>query len=143
MSTEDEVRKASEKFYAGLNQMANGDADSLVDIWAHDTDVTTMHPAGGREVGWEKVRESWEQVAKLASDGQITLKDQLIQAVGDMAYELGTEQGQFKLAGKQITIEHRVTNIYRRVAGEWKIVHHHTDISPPMLAVLVGLQGET
>ena len=143
MSTEDEVRKASEKFYAGLNQMANGDADSLADIWAHDTDVTTMHPVGGREVGWEKVRESWEQVAKLASDGQITLKDQIIQVAGDMAYELGIEQGQFKLAGKQVTIEHRVTNIYRRRAGEWKVVHHHTDISPPMLAVLVSLQGET
>ena len=143
MSTEDEVRKASEKFYAGLNQMANGDADSLADIWAHDTDVTTMHPVGGREVGWEKVRESWEQVAKLASDGQITLKDQIIQVAGDMAYELGIEQGQFKLAGKQVTIEHRVTNIYRRRAGEWKVVHHPTDISPPMLAVLVSLQGET
>ena len=60
-----------------------------------------------------------------------------------MAYELGTEKGQFKLAGKQVTIEHRVTNIYRCVAGEWKIVHHHGDISPPMLDVLGSLQGET
>ena len=143
MSTEDEARKASEEFYAGLNQMANGDAGPLAYIWSHDTDVTTMHPIGGREVGWEKVRESWEQVAKIASDGQITLTDQIIQVAGDMAYEVGTEQGQFKLAGKQVTIEHRVTNIYRRIAGEWKIVHHHADISPSMLDVLGSLQGET
>jgi len=35
MSTENEVRKASEKFYAALNRMVNGDAGLLVDIWSH------------------------------------------------------------------------------------------------------------
>jgi hypothetical protein len=29
MSTEDEVRKASEQFYAALNRMANGDAGAV------------------------------------------------------------------------------------------------------------------
>jgi ketosteroid isomerase-like protein len=55
---------------------------------------------------------------------------------------VGTEQGQAKLAGEQIPIENRVTNIYRREAGGWKIVHHHTDISPAMLDVLSRLQAE-
>jgi len=40
MST-DEVRKASEKSNAGLNQMANGNTDALADIWSHNADVTT------------------------------------------------------------------------------------------------------
>ena len=93
MTAQDEVRKASEKFYEGLNRMANGDASALTDIWSHSGDVTTMHPIGGREVGWDKVRESWEQVAKIASDGQIELRDQIIQVAGDMAYELGIENG--------------------------------------------------
>jgi ketosteroid isomerase-like protein len=142
MSTEDEVRKASEQFYAALNRMANGDAGSLSDIWSHGTAVTTMHPIGGREVGWSKVRESFEQVAKLASGGQVKLRDQLLQVVGDVAYEVGVEQGQFKLAGEQVSIEHRVTNIYRREAGGWKIVHHHTDLSPAMLGILSRLQAK-
>jgi ketosteroid isomerase-like protein len=139
MSTEDEVRKASKQFYAALNRMANGDAGPLADIWSHNTDVTTMHPIGGREVGWDKVRQSFEQVAKLASDGKIELKDQFIHAAGDVAYEVGTEHGQFKLAGQQVAIEHRVTNIYQREAGAWKIAHHHTDISPAMMDVLSRL----
>jgi ketosteroid isomerase-like protein len=79
-------------------------------------------------------------VAKLASDGKVGLKDQLIQVAGDVAYEEGFEHGQFKLAGQEITIENRVTNIYRREAGAWKIVHHHVDISPAMLDVLGRLQ---
>jgi ketosteroid isomerase-like protein len=142
MSAEDEVRRASEQFYAALNRMANGDAGSLSDIWSHGTAVTTMHPIGGREVGWSKVRESFEQVAKLAAAGQVSLRDQLLQVAGDMAYEVGIEQGQFKLAGEQVPIEHRVTNIYRREAGGWKIVHHHTDLSPAMLGILSRLQAK-
>ena len=142
MSAEDEVRRASGQFYAALNRMVNGDAGPLAEIWSHSVAVTTMHPIGGREVGWDKGRDAWEQVAKLASDGQVKLGDQLIQVVGDMAYELGTEQGQAKLGGQQVSIEHRVTNIYRRESGAWKIVHHHTDVSPAMLDVVSRLQAE-
>jgi ketosteroid isomerase-like protein len=143
MSTEDEVRKASEQFYAALNRMVNGDTGPLADIWSHKAAVTTMRPIGGIEVGWDKVSKSWQQVAQVFSEGQVNLSDQIIQVAGDMAYELGVEQGQAKLAGQQVTIEHRVTNIYRREVGGWRIVHHHTDISPAMLDVLKRVQTKT
>ncbi len=139
MSTEDEIRKASGQFYAGLNRMANGEAGALSDIWSHGAGVTTMHPIGGRQVGWDEVKGSFDGVAKVSSDGKIGLKDQLIQVAGDMAYELGIEHGQFKMAGNQVSLEHRVTNIYRREAGSWKLVHHHADTSPAMLDVLSRL----
>ena len=136
MSTVDEIRKVSEQFYAGLNRMANGERGALADSWSHSADVTTMHPIGGRQVGWDAVRDSFDQVGEIASDGKIDLKDQRIEVAGDMAYELGIEQGQFKMAGHPVSFEHRVTNIYRREAGGWKLVHHHADTSPAMLDVL-------
>jgi ketosteroid isomerase-like protein len=116
--------------------MANGDADSMEDIWSHDSTVTALHPVGERTVGWDNVRESFQQVAQIASEGHIKLDDQIIQVVGDLAYELGSERGQVVLSGHQVTLDHRVTNIYRLEAGSWKIVHHHTDVSPAMLDVL-------
>lgn len=140
MSAEYEIRNASKQFYAGLNRMANGDAGPLADTWSHRADVTTMHPIGGRQVGWDAVRASFEQVAKTASDGKIELADQLIRTIGDVAYEVGVERGRFNFAGQQVAIEHRVTNIYRREAGEWKMIHHHTDTSPAMLDVLSRLE---
>ena len=88
-----------------------------------------MHPIGGREVGWDQVRGSWEQVAQLATHGQVRLSDQFIQVAGDTAYELGVEHVQFTLAGQPVTGECRVTNIYRRESGAWKIVDHDTDIA--------------
>jgi ketosteroid isomerase-like protein len=143
MSTEEEVRIASRHFYAGLNRMANGSGGALKDIWSHSPTVTTLHPIGGRQVGWDAVRESFDQVAQLASDGNVEIGDQLIQVEGDLAYEVGVERGKFKLAGHPVVIEQRVTNVYRREAGAWKIVHHHTDISPAMLETLSRLQSSS
>lgn len=143
MSTETEVRKASEQFYAALGQMLNGNAAPLADIWSHSPAVTTMHPIGGQEVGWDKVRESWEQVARVSSKGEVRLADQRIQAAGDIAYETGIERGRFSVAGEPVTIEHRVTNVYRRDGGAWKIVHHHTDVSSEMVELLKGLKSGT
>ena len=141
MAAEDGVREASAQFYAALNRMMEGDGKAMAEIWAHDATVTTMHPIGGREVGWDEVRGSFEQVAGLASGGHAALRDQRIQVVGDLAYEVGIEYGQAKLAGEQIGIEHRVTNIYRREPDGWKIVHHHTDTSPAMLELLSRLRA--
>jgi ketosteroid isomerase-like protein len=142
MSIEDEVRKASKQFYAGLNSMANGDSGVLADIWSHDAAVTAMNPIGGREIGWDAVRGPFELFAKVASKGKVELKDQLIRVVGDLAYEVGIEYGQVLLAGEKVTIEHRVTNIYKKEGGAWKMVHHHTDISPAMIDVLRRLQAK-
>jgi ketosteroid isomerase-like protein len=91
-----------------------------------------MHPIGGRQVGWFQVRDSWQQVAKIASDGRVTLGEQLIRVVGDAAYELGTENVAMTLAGQSVRAEVRVTNIYRRETGGWRIAHHHADASPEM-----------
>jgi ketosteroid isomerase-like protein len=136
----DEVREASKRFYGGLNRMANGESNTFSDIWSHGKSVTTMHPIGGREVGWDAVKNSFDMVGKVASDGHVELKDQVINVLGDAAYETGIEQAKFKIAGMEVKGEIRVTNIYHRENGTWKIVHHHTDIAPAMIEVLSRLQ---
>lgn len=139
MSTEGDVRKASDQFYAALNRMLNGDATLLTDVWSHSASVTAMHPIGGRQVGWDDVRTSWQAVARLATGGQVTLNEQLLQIAGELAYELGVERGTFTIAGQTVSIDNRVTNIYRREVTGWKIVHHHTDLSPAMVEIVSRL----
>src|ERR1700747_3925108 len=133
MAIENDVRAASEEFYSALNRMLNGDAGPLAT-------VTTMRPIGGREVGWDQVRGSWEQVAQLATEGRVKLSDQFIQVAGDVAYELGVEHPQITLGGQPVTADVRVTNIYRRETGAWKIIHHHTDAAPSVIDVLSRLE---
>jgi ketosteroid isomerase-like protein len=132
MSTEDEVRQASEQYYAALSGLLTGDAGPLMQIWSHSPDVTTMNPYGGREVGWEQLKPVFERIAQLCqgSQARVWLQDRLIRVGGDLAYETGIESGEGIIMGKQTTISHRVTNIYRREAVAWKMVHRHTDLNP-------------
>ena len=72
-----------------------------------------------------------EQVAAIASGGRVTLEEQMLQVAGDMAYEVGVERGSLTVAGRLVSnIDDRVTNVYRREPSGWRIVHHHTDLSP-------------
>ena len=98
-----------------------------------------MHPIDGREIGWDAVSASFEQFAQVATDGRIDLTDQTIRVEKDVAYEVGVEQGQCKLGGYPVAFKHRVTNIYRREAEGWRMIHHHSDTSPAMKDVLAKL----
>ena len=89
MTIENEIRAASDKFYSALNRMLNGDAGPLGDIWSHSPTVTTMHPIGGREVGWDQVRGSWEKVAQLATQGQVHHHTDAVQSMIDVLSRLG------------------------------------------------------
>lgn len=142
MPAKEEVLQASKQFYSALNRMLKGDTGPLANIWSHSAAVSSMHPIGGREVGWEKVADSFKQVSGISSGGEVALADQRIEVDGTMAYEIGTEKGQATLAGQKVAIEHRVTNVYRKEGGAWKMVHHHTDVSPAMLEILKSLQAK-
>jgi ketosteroid isomerase-like protein len=140
--TEDEVRQASERFYVALNSVLNGGLRPMVEVWSHGSDVSVMHPFGDRALGWEEVRASWEQATQAFSDGQAALDDLVVVPIADdAAYTLGTEPGQAKLGGESVRIDWSVTNIYRREGGGWKVVHHHTDLSPAVVDALERLEG--
>lgn len=135
------VRAASDRFYEALDQMANGDASAMADVWSHGDDVTTMHPIGGREVGWGEVKEPWAAIADISTDGEITRRDQLLRVFGDLAYELATEHVSMSLADTPVEGEYRATNVYRLEDGEWKMVHHHSDLSEAFVKILEGMDA--
>jgi len=135
--SEDEVRRASEQFYAALIQLINGNAEPMAAVWSHRDDVTTLHPLGGRQTGWHEVWQVWQAVAQAGiTDANVTVDDLLIHVTGDLAYTVGVERGQLTMGGEQVAYDERATNIYRREGGAWKLVHHHSDLVPGMQAAM-------
>jgi ketosteroid isomerase-like protein len=49
---------------------------------------------------------------------------------GDLAYTIGFEHKTVSIDGRPTTYTLRVTHVYRREDGEWKIVHRHGDHPP-------------
>lgn len=134
MSIED-VRQASDRFYAALNQGMMGDTSEMVAICSHADDVSTMHPLGGRQIGWPEVRSSWEMASHAISSGFVEVRDLQITLLGDdAAFTTGTEHAAATIGGTPVTFSGRCTNVYRREDGVWKIAHHHVDFMPDAAA---------
>lgn len=144
MTAETEVKQASDEFYAALNQMlSTGDAGAVTTVWSQGQAGSTMHPIGGREVGRDQVMATWEQAAPAFSEGKASAEDVgVIPLCDDVAYTVGTERFEGKVGGETMSGEWRATNIYRHEDGGWKIVHHHTDASPELMALLARLQTQ-
>ncbi|HET8987336.1 MAG TPA: nuclear transport factor 2 family protein [Humibacillus sp.] len=47
--------------------------------------------------------------------------------VGDMAYTAGLEHTSVSVDGEPRSYTLRVTQVYRREAGEWRVAHRHAD----------------
>jgi ketosteroid isomerase-like protein len=144
MATEDQVRQASDQFYAALNQMlSTGDSGPVTAAWSQGQQGSTMHPLGGREVGRDQVLATLKQAGPVFSEGRSAVDDlEVIPLTEDVAYTIGTERFEGKVGGEQLHGEWRATNIYRREDGAWKIVHHHTDASPELQDLLRRLQTQ-
>jgi ketosteroid isomerase-like protein len=101
-----------------------------------------MHPPGGTQVGWDEIRASWEDLAKICSKGRVELRDQRISIGEDLAYETGTEHVNVMIAKDQAQADLRVSNVFRREGSEWKMVHHHVDLNQTMLEILSKLETD-
>jgi ketosteroid isomerase-like protein len=119
--------------------MAAGDAAPMAEAWARTDDVSALHPIGGRDLGYDAVIASFSKVAEIAGGGQIRIEDQMLMLTDELAVETGVETGTLVIAGRSAAIHHRVTNVYRRANGEWKLVHHHADTSEAMSDIVKDL----
>ena len=140
---EDGVEAVSDAFYGLLNEMMVGTpvAERIAPLWLDAEGVTAMHPIGGRDTGLEVLIGAFDGVASMATGGDIRIDDQAIAVFGDTAIETGVERGRAVLAGEEIALEYRVTNVYLRTEDGWRMVHHHTDLSMPIIDLLTRLDG--
>lgn len=127
------IKAANDSFYAALNAMFIGNLEPMVAIWSHTESITDMGPFGGRLTGWKEVHEEFIKEAAMKFGGKIVYKDLHIYSGTDMGYTVCIEEGENMSAeGKPVTVSHRATNIFHLENGDWKMVHHQTDLSPQL-----------
>jgi ketosteroid isomerase-like protein len=107
----------------------SGDAAPWVDVWSH-TEPVSVFGAGirGRH-GWPEVSRTVNWVATAFEDCQSYDYDLVVaDARGDLAYTCGFERyTALRPNGEEVHNELRVTQIYRRENGVWRIAHRHGD----------------
>lgn len=108
----------------------DGDAGPRLAIWSRDEPVTVLG-AWKSATGQKEVRELFAELATTFSDCASFSHDIVAADVlGDMAYTVGYEHTQASINGERRIYTLRVTHIYRREGGEWKVAHRHADTLP-------------
>src|SRR5690242_140887 len=123
---------------AAERAMHNGDAAPRLALWSH-RDPVTLFGAVLSGSGWEQLNGDFATVASWFSDSQeYDVEIVAAGASGDLAYTVGYEHNVVTAHGKPSTYTLRVTHVYRREDGVWKIVHRHADAPPEGTTPLVS-----
>lgn len=115
-----------------LDRILKGDPDGYKALYSRRGDITLGNPFGGFAHGWDEVAERLERAASYYRDGRATDIETIETAITpDLAYTVEIERGEARVGGRpdlsQIAV--RVTCVYRREGGGWKLVHRHADPS--------------
>ena len=128
---EDFLASVLPRLRAADTALHNGDAGPRVAMWAHD-DPVTVFGAALSATGWAEIGPMFDWLASRFSncesfDYEVIAAD----ASGDLGYIVGFEHTTASVGGAPPQpYELRVTTIFRRENGEWKVVHRHADPPP-------------
>jgi ketosteroid isomerase-like protein len=122
------LQEAADAFYAAGNKMLAGDLQSFAAIWSESDDVTHMGPTGATRVGRAALMEQFAREAAMGFQGTLVADERRFFETPEMGYMVCVERtsGMTK-AGEVINTDIRATTIFRKEAGEWRVVLHHTD----------------
>jgi len=105
----------------------DGDAAPRFAIWTESEPVTVLG-AWKNASNQDELRPLFRELAADFSDCRSYSLELLLAAVlGDVAYTLALEHIQTSIRAEPRNFTLRVTQIYRREAGEWRVCHRHAD----------------
>lgn len=127
---EDFLRWFESRLVPAERALHNGDAGPRFALWSTNDPVTVLG-AWLSGTGADEVGDIFRRLERSFSD--CTSYAHALVAVdveGDLAYTVGYEHTQASVDGEPRTYSLRVTQVYRREGGDWKVAHRHADTVP-------------
>jgi ketosteroid isomerase-like protein len=112
--------------------MVQGDPAPFIQMWSQRDPVSLFGAWGPCQTGWEQLARTFAWVGSRFSEGTESASEvQVVGLGGDLAYTVGYETMVASIDGApKAPMKLRVTHIYRREDGAWRLVHRHADYAP-------------
>ena len=130
MSDQDDLEAIIEEYHRAGVEIVGGNPDVYKALYSRADDVTLANPFGPAVRGWSQVSETLDQAAARYEDGRpVGIEPISKHVTEDLAYTVEIERYETKVGGSdELTpVSVRVTTIYRRENGGWKVIHRHAD----------------
>ena len=122
------VNTAIARLHQAMARVANGDVSAIKALYSHTPDATSFYGWGGYEKGWEAVSRRWDWAGTRFMGGSVRYENISTVITPAMFYvtDIETFENQRVADVEGITgWSNRVTHIFGREAGEWRLVHRH------------------
>jgi len=125
------LRQFLESFEEGTRRFMNGDSGLWMANASRRADAMIMGAWGAYEKGWPEVQHRYQWAAARFHDSGATLTVEYLSSFqsGDLAFTTAIERAGVKIAGrdKAAAMALRVTHVFRKEDGTWKLVLRHAD----------------
>jgi len=116
--------------HEALRNILNGDPSGYAALFADRNDITLGNPFGPFGKGRAEVLKALNNAASKYKDGSVVGVDR-VAIYGDSRFVclVEIEHDRAKLGASPDFAEFaaRVTSVYQKVAGRWKLIHRHAD----------------
>ncbi|HZC06354.1 MAG TPA: nuclear transport factor 2 family protein [Ktedonobacterales bacterium] len=109
----------------------NGNSELRKSMWSHNNPLT-LFGAAFTKSGWDEISPIFDWLASRFSHCEaFTYEVVAADVSGDLAYIVGIEHTTASIGGAPgAPYSLRVTTIFRREDGAWKVIHRHADPMP-------------
>ena len=113
-----------------IDSISSGSPTLVKENASHSNDITIFGAFGGYEKGWEQVGPRYDWAAAQMKGSQpkkskIEYIDIIIS--GDLAYTVALASVVQGATNSEKDLKLRVTEIFRKENGSWKLLHRHAD----------------
>jgi ketosteroid isomerase-like protein len=107
----------------------NGDIGPWTRICSHAEDTSLFGGWGGWERGWAQLEPRYAWAAARFMNGEFSFEDLAKGVSGDLGYTVWIERCQARLRAVEgvVPVALRVTHLYRKEDGAWRMIHRHAD----------------
>lgn len=125
-----ELELPLEEYHRATHEITKGNPEVYKPLFSRSDEVTLANPFGGAARGWSDVSATLDRAATVFRDGELVGFENLCTVITpELAYTLEIESFRVRVAGadEMSPVAVRVTTIFRREDGAWKVVLRHAD----------------
>lgn len=123
----DALREVNAAFYHAVEEL---DLEAMDRVWLHESWVRCIHPGWDLLVGWDLVRQSWQQIFSGTRWIRVIPTSVDVQVLGDVGMVGCAENITATSDGDVGVAVAQATNLFLRTQGGWLLIHHHSSPAP-------------